>query len=192
MRKLLVFDPWSCGLKRTARHAAKMVAGRPTLEATGRGFLQSGSAGLDANRRTACGPPSGWCITRSRLPTRAGSVLGPMAEIGNSEPPSICFALLYWGRAAIYLFWVAVEKAFGGQSYRALACLGAAVLSFVVAVYWHRIIPARFRDEAKELQYLRTDQSFIWVPLPFTFSFIAVARFFDGGGGVSVGAAMAR
>jgi hypothetical protein len=28
----------------------------------------------------------------------------------------------------------------------------------------------RFRDEAKELQYLRTHQSFIWVPLPFTFS----------------------
>jgi hypothetical protein len=112
LRKLLVFDPWSCGLKRTARHAAKMVAGRPTLEATGRGFLQSGSAGLDANRRTACGPPSGWCITRSRLPTRAGSVLGPMAEIGNSEPPSICFALLYWGRAAIYLFLGSCRKSF--------------------------------------------------------------------------------
>jgi hypothetical protein len=28
-----------------------------------RGYLQSGSAGLDANRKTACGPPSGWCIT---------------------------------------------------------------------------------------------------------------------------------
>ena len=103
-------------------------------------------------------------------------------------------ALRYFIGAALpfIFFWVAVEKVFGGQSYRALACLGAAVLSFVVAVYWHRIIPARFRDEAKELQYLRTDQSFIWVPLPFTFSFIAVARFFDGGGGVSVGAAMAR
>ena len=78
-------------------------------------------------------------------------------------------------------FWVAVEKGFEGQSYRALTCLGAAALSFVVAVYWYRIVPARFRDEAKELEYLRTEQSFIWVALPFTFSFIAVARFFDGG-----------
>jgi hypothetical protein len=67
------------------------------------------------------------------------------------------FALFHWGSAAIYFFWVAVEKVFGKQSYRALACLGAAVLSFVVAVYWHRIIPARFRDEAKELDYLRTE-----------------------------------
>ena len=56
-------------------------------------------------------------------------------------------------------------------------------MSFVLAVYWHRIIPARFRDEAKELEYLRTKQSFIWVALPFTFSFIAVERFFDGGRG---------
>ena len=44
-----------------------------------------------------------------------------------------------------------------------------------------RIIPARLRDEGKELEYLRTQQSFIWVALPFTFSFIAVERFFDGG-----------
>jgi hypothetical protein len=109
-------------------------------------------------------------------------------------PNRLLYALRYFIEVALpfIFFWVAVEKVFGGQSYRALACLGAAVLSFVVAVYWHRIIPARFRDEAKELQYLRTDQSFIWVPLPFTFSFIAVARCFDGGGGVSVGAAMAR
>jgi hypothetical protein len=57
------------------------------------------------------------------------------------------------------------------------------VLSFVVAVYWYRIIPARFRDEAKELEYLRTEPSFNWVALPFTFSFIAVERFFDGGRG---------
>jgi hypothetical protein len=35
------------------------------------GHLQSGSAGLDAIERQACGPPSGGCITRSRLPTRA-------------------------------------------------------------------------------------------------------------------------
>jgi hypothetical protein len=55
------------------------------------------------------------------------------------------------------------------------------MLTFVVAVYWDRIIPARFRDEAKELEYLRTEQSFIWVALPFIFSFIIVARFFDGG-----------
>ena len=53
------------------------------------------------------------------------------------------------------------------------------MLSFLVAVYWHRIIPPQFRDEAKELEYLRTEQSFIWVALPFTFSFIAVERFFD-------------
>ena len=52
-------------------------------------------------------------------------------------------------------------------------------MSFLVAVYWHRIIPPQFRDEAKELEYLRTEQSFIWVALPFTFSFIAVERFFD-------------
>jgi hypothetical protein len=100
-------------------------------------------------------------------------------------PHRLLSALRYFIGAALpfTFFWVAVEKALGGQSYRALACLGAAVLSFVVAVHWHRIIPARFGDEAKELEYLRTDQSFIWVPLPFTFSFIAVARFFDGGSG---------
>ena len=54
-------------------------------------------------------------------------------------------------------------------------------MSFGLAVYWYRIVPARFRDEAKELEYLRTEQSFIWVALPFAFSFKAVARFFDGG-----------
>ena len=56
-------------------------------------------------------------------------------------------------------------------------------MSFVVAVYWYRIIPARFRDEAKELEYLRTEPSFTWVALPFTFSFIAVERFFSGSSG---------
>jgi len=54
-------------------------------------------------------------------------------------------------------------------------------LTFVAAVYWNKIIPARFRDEAKELEYLSTEQSYIWVAPPFIFSFIAVARFFDGG-----------
>jgi hypothetical protein len=55
------------------------------------------------------------------------TALGPMAEL-EPVPPSVCFALLHGGSAAIYLF-----------------------------------------------------MSFIWVPLPFTFSFISVARFFDGG-----------
>ena len=59
--------------------------------------------------------------------------------------------------------------------------LQARLMSLAVAVYWYRIIPVRFRDEAKEFEYLRTEQSFTWVALPFTFSFIAVARFFDGG-----------
>jgi hypothetical protein len=101
------------------------------------------------------------------------------------EMPNRLFALRYFIGAALTLifFWVAVEKVFGGQSYRALACLGAALLSFIVAAFWDRIIPARFRDDAKELEYLRTEQSFIWVALPFTFSFIAVERFFDGGRG---------
>jgi hypothetical protein len=100
-------------------------------------------------------------------------------EIPNRLLPALRYFI--WVALPFIFFWVAVEKVFEGQSYRALASLGAAVLSFVAAVYWYRIIPARFRDEAKELQYLRTDQSFIWVPLPFTFSFIAVGRFFDGG-----------
>jgi hypothetical protein len=97
-------------------------------------------------------------------------------------PNRLLSALRYfiWVALPIIFFWVAVEKIFGGQSYRALACLGAAVLSFVVAACWDRIIPTRFRDEPKELKYLRK-QSFIWVALPFTFSFIAVERFFDGG-----------
>src|SRR4029077_1631827 len=61
-------------------------------------------------------------------------------------PNRLLYALRYFIGVALpfIFFWVAVEKVFGGQSYRALACLGAAVLSFVVAVYWHRIIPARF------------------------------------------------
>jgi hypothetical protein len=45
---------------------------------------------------------------------------------------------------------------------------------------WYRIIPARFRDQAKELDYLRTQQSFAWVALPFTFSF-SCEQIFDGG-----------
>jgi hypothetical protein len=116
-------------------------------------------------------------------PLRSNLLLGPMAEL--EIPNRLLPALRYfiWVALPFIFFWVAVEKVFEGQSYRALASLGAAVLSFVAAVYWYRIIPARFRDEAKELQYLRTDQSFIWVPLPFTFSFIAVGRFFDGGSG---------
>jgi hypothetical protein len=102
-----------------------------------------------------------------------------MAEL--EIPNRLLSALRYfiWAALPFIFFWVAVDKLFQGQSYRALACLGAAVLSFVVAVYWDRIIPARFR--AKELEYLRTEQSFNWVALPFIFSFIAVARFFDGG-----------
>jgi hypothetical protein len=79
-----------------------------------------------------------------------------MAEL--EIPNRLLSALRYFIGAALpfIFFWVAVEKALGGQSYRALTCLGAVVLSFVVAVYWHRIIPARFRDVAKELEYLRT------------------------------------
>jgi hypothetical protein len=97
-------------------------------------------------------------------------------------PYRLLCALRYFMGAAlpIIFLWVAIEKGFE-ESYRALACLGAAVLSFVVAVYWSRIVPARFRYEAKELKYLRTEPSFTWVAFPFTFSFIAVARFFDGG-----------
>ena len=104
-----------------------------------------------------------------------------MAEL--ETPYRLLCALRYFMGAALpFIFlWVAIEKGLEGQSYRALACLGLAVLSFVVAVYWYRITPARLRDEGKELEYLRTQQSFIWVALPFTFSFIAVARFFDGG-----------
>jgi hypothetical protein len=101
------------------------------------------------------------------------------------EMPNRLFALRYFiGAPLPFIFlWVAVEKGFEGQSYRALACLGAALLSFIVAAFWDRIIPARFRDDAKELEYLRTEQSFIWVALPFTFSFIGVERFFDSGRG---------
>ena len=110
-------------------------------------------------------------------------LLGLMAELEISNRLLPALRYFIWVALPFIFFWVAVEKVFEGQSYRALASLGAAVLSFVAAVYWYRIIPARFRDEAKELQYLRTDQSFIWVPLPFTFSFIAVGRFFDGGSG---------
>jgi hypothetical protein len=36
-------------------------------------------------------------LTSLNFPPEAGS--GPMAEIGNSEPPSVCFALLHWGSA---------------------------------------------------------------------------------------------
>jgi hypothetical protein len=124
------------------------------------------------------------CPTRNPQPAHVPpTALGPMAEL--ETPYRLLCALRYFMGAALpFIFlWVAIEKGFEGLSYRALACLGAAVLSFVVAVYWYRIIPARLRYEGKELEYLRTQQSFIWVPLPFTFSFIAVARFFDGGSG---------
>jgi hypothetical protein len=68
-----------------------------------------------------------------------------MAEL--EIPNRLLSALRYFIGAAlpVIFFWVAVEKVLEGQSYRALACLGAAVLSFVVAVYWARVIPARFR-----------------------------------------------
>ena len=99
--------------------------------------------------------------------------------------PNRLFALRYViGALLPFIFlWVAVEKGFEGQSYRALACLAAALLGFLVAAFWHRVIPARFRDRAKELEYLRTERSFIWVVLPFTFSFIGVERFFGSGQG---------
>jgi hypothetical protein len=102
---------------------------------------------------------------------------------GLETPHRLLCALRYFMGAALpFIFlWVAIEKGFQGQSYRALTCLGAAVLSFVVAVYWSRIIPARFRYEGKELEYLRTETSFTWIAFPFTFSFVAVARFFDSG-----------
>jgi hypothetical protein len=116
------------------------------------------------------------------LPSRSpDSVWDQLAEL--ETPNRLLSALRYFMGAALpFIFlWVAIEKGFEGQRYRALACLGAAVLSFVVAVYWSGIIPARFRDEAKEFEYLRTEPSFTWVAFPFTFSFIAIARFFDGG-----------
>jgi len=122
------------------------------------------------------------CPTRNPQPAHdPPTALGPMAEL--ETPYRLLCALRYFMGAALpFIFlWVGIEKGLEGRSYRALACLGLAVLSFGVAVYWYRITPARLRDEGKELEYLRTQQSFIWVPLPFTFSFIAVARFFDGG-----------
>ena len=102
--------------------------------------------------------------------------------------PNRLFALRYViGALLPFIFlWVAVEKGFEGQSYRALACLGAALLSLIVAVFWDRIIPAPFRDDAKELEYLRTERSFIWVALPFIFALIGVERFFGSGRGASM------
>jgi hypothetical protein len=148
----------------------------------------------DENPRKACQRPRGGKYKSKReqyschlggkpKPLRSNLLLGLMAELEISNRLLPALRYFIWVALPFIFFWVAVEKVFEGQSYRALASLGAAVLSFVAAVYWYRIIPARFRDEAKELQYLRTDQSFIWVPLPFTFSFIAVGRFFDGGSG---------
>jgi hypothetical protein len=134
-------------------------------------------ANIDLRGAISCHPGGKPQKSRFKL------LLGPMAdlEIPNRLLPALRYFI--WFALPFIFFWVAVEKGFGGQQYRALACLGAALLSFVVAVYWHNIIPARFRDEAKELEYLRIKQSFIWVALPFTFSFIAVERFFDGGRG---------
>jgi hypothetical protein len=120
-------------------------------------------------------------VLPNRSAPRAPALLGPMAEL--EIPNRLLCALRYfiWVALPFIFFWAAVDKLSEGQSYRALACLGAALLSVVVAVYWSRIIPARFRDEAKEFEYLRTEPSFTWVAFPFTFSFIAIARFFDGG-----------
>jgi small-conductance mechanosensitive channel len=107
--------------------------------------------------------------------------VGP-PQWGRITPNRLLSALRWfvWVALPFIFVFVAVEKVFDGESHEALASLGAAVLSFVVAAYWYRIIPARFRDKANELEYLRTEQSFVWVALPFIFSLIAVERFFDG------------
>jgi hypothetical protein len=46
-----------------------------------RGYLQLGSAGLDHNRKTACGPSSGGCIT----PFKAADPRVPVLEAPDRE-----------------------------------------------------------------------------------------------------------
>jgi hypothetical protein len=67
------------------------------------------------------------------------------------------------------VFWVSIpfiglllggEDVRSGTYYWAAGWLGCALLSIVVAVYWDRFIPARFREEASpSLKYLNNRDS---------------------------------
>ena len=56
-------------------------------------------------------------------------------------------------------FLIALERLFEGHHFQALACFIAAVLSFLVAVYWEHIIPNRFQEKPKRLEYLHYKDS---------------------------------
>src|ERR1700680_3597187 len=66
------------------------------------------------------------------------------------------------------IFWIALpfiglllgsERISGGNYYEAAVWLGCAFLSIVIAVYWDRIIPLRFRAKPQRLEYLHYKDS---------------------------------
>jgi hypothetical protein len=60
------------------------------------------------------------------------------AEIPNRFLPAL--RLFIWAALPFIFFLIAVERLFEGHKYQALASFGAAALSFMLAVYWDRLV----------------------------------------------------
>jgi hypothetical protein len=73
-------------------------------------------------------------------------------EIPNRLFPAVRAVL--WGVAVFVGLLLAAERFFEGHYGQALTsfCIGAA--SFVIAVYWERLIPTRWQERPQQLEYL--------------------------------------
>jgi hypothetical protein len=101
---------------------------------------------------------------------RPASILGPvgwlliMADSGIPDKllPAVRLAV-FWIALPFILLLTASDRYFVGTGYEVAACIAGAFSSIMIAVYWDRLIPSRFRKRTlpiPSLKYLdRRDSS---------------------------------
>jgi hypothetical protein len=118
-----------------------------------------------------------------------------MADSGIPEKllPAVRIAV-FWIALPFILLLVGIERIFdsNGTRYQVLACFVGAFLSVVLAVYWDRIIPRRFRAKPQRLEYLRHKDSELGSAIRDMVWFSAWARWFAARHLVSSGTPIAE
>jgi hypothetical protein len=94
-----------------------------------------------------------------RIPGPVGWLL-TMSDSGIPEKvlPAVRLAVFWIGLPFIGLL-LGSERISDGKLYESAAWFGCALLSVIIAVYWDKIIPRRFRDRPQTLEYLRYKDS---------------------------------
>jgi hypothetical protein len=80
------------------------------------------------------------------------------SEIPNKLLPAIRLAV-FWIALPFISILAAFDRYFLGTIYEVGACVSIAFLSIIIAVYWDKIIPLRFRTKPQRLEYLHYKDS---------------------------------